>query len=998
MLRDELERSAFDWLAALPGPVAPLARLAPRPHQRQAVDNAVAALAEPGRAQVRMACGTGKTLAALWVAERLDIERGLVLAPTLLLLKQLRAEWLREAEVPLAALAVCSSADVGEGGDVWELDPSDIPGEVTTDPVRIADFLRRPGRRVVFSTYLSSGRIAEAQTDPAVPAFDLAVADEAHKVAGVGSARDGRTAVQRTILDGTRIRADRRLFLTATPRIYAAGHRSRLEDEFGVEVASMDDEAVFGRVAHEFGFRAAVEAGILADYRLVVTVADDEAAAQAIHERQFVDVAGRPVDADQVATAIAVRRAVEELGLRRVISFHGTVARARTFAGLLGDVPLEGDPPAARWISGAQPVRDRELVLSELNAPDGAIVVSNARCLTEGIDVPALDDVAFADPRRSPIDLVQAIGRAMRMAGGKTTGWVIVPVHLGPAELADPVAAVESSAFEPVIAVLRALRSHDPLLATDAARIRVSLGPRPTDGNLADVPLDLVGPNTLPLERLLAAIRLRAVEVSADPWSSGLAALRSYLAREGHARVLVAHVEGEFPLGVWASTRRREHDRGRLRADRAAELEVLPGWTWDPHGDDWSAGLAALHVFAAREGEVRMSQGHVENGIRLGSWVNTKRIDRTRGRLRADRVAELEGVPGWTWDPRADDWSAGLAALRAFVAREGHARVAATHSEAGFRLGGWVHNQRVLYQHGGVPVARAVELEALPGWTWDPRADDWAAGLAVLRAFVAREGHARVPQRHREAGFPLGTWINQVRHRSQDASRTPDRIATLQALPGWTWDARRERFLRGVDALCAYTQREGHLRPPRGHLEQGVRLMTWASQRRTDYRRGKLTPEEITLLEAVPHWAWDPQEVEWADGLAALRTFVEREGHARVPKTHVEGTHRLGGWVIDRRVEHGRGELAGNRAVTLEGSPGWTWDPFKDAWEKGLAALRAYVAREGTARVPQRHREGEVLLGAWVDRRRQEHRWGTLAAERAALLEALPGWVWRRRG
>ncbi len=579
-LRPELEGSAFDWAAALSRPVVAPARFTPRPHQVVAIAAAVAALNEPGRAQLRMACGTGKTLTALWVAEGLGVERGLVLAPTLLLLKQVRTEWLREAAAPFAALAVCSSDDVGDGPDGWELDPSDIPGEVTTDPERIAAFLSRPGRRVVFSTYQSSPRIAEAQADAAVPDFDLAVADEAHKVAGVGSAHDSRTRSQRTILNAARIRARRRLFVTATPRVYGPGRRRQLEEDFGAEVASMDDEAVFGPVAHEFGFRAAVDAGILADYRLVVTVADDDAAARAIRERQFLDIAGRAIDAEQVATAIAVRRAVTELSLRRVISFHSTVARARAFTGLLGDVPLPGVVPEARWVSGAQPVRDRELVLSELREPEGAVVVSNARCLTEGIDVPALDAVAFADPRRSAVDLVQAIGRAMRSAKGKSIGWVIVPVHLGPDELADPEAAVESSAFEPVLAVLRALRSHDPLLASDAARIRLSLSPRPcprdASAGVTDVPIDLVAPTSLALERLLRAIRLRAVEVSVNPWSAGAAALRSFVDREGHARVPRGHVEAGLRLGLWVTSRRADRSAGRLVPARAAELGALP--------------------------------------------------------------------------------------------------------------------------------------------------------------------------------------------------------------------------------------------------------------------------------------------------------------------------------------------------------------------------------------------------------------------------------------
>jgi hypothetical protein len=720
--------------------------------------------------------------------------------------------------------------------------------------------------------------------------------------------------------------------MTATPRIYGAGRRRQLEEDFGVEVASMDDEGVFGRVAHEFGFRAAVDAGILADYRLIVSVADDEAAARAIRERAFVDFAGRPVDADQAATAIAIRRAVEELGLRRVISFHSTIARARTFAGLVPDVPLDGVAPEARWISGAQPVHDRELVLSELREPEGTVVVSNARCLTEGIDVPALDAIAFADPRRSPIDLVQAIGRAMRSAPGKTTGWIIVPVHLGPDELADPEAAVEGSAFEPVIAVLRALRSHDPLLASDAARIRLSLGPRPAPRDLADdlagVRLDLVGPAGIPIERLLKAIRLRAVEVSADPWSRGMTARRAFVEREGHALIPEQQMEGDVALGRWVASRRLERRSARLGPGRVAELEALPGWTWDPLADDWQTTVATLEGFAARNGHADVPYSHIEGDVALGVWVAKRRTEYRAGRLNHARVAALEALPGWTWDPLADDWAVAMAALRAFVAREGHARVPRRHVEDGIRLGMWVGYQRTDHRAGRLDPARVAELEALPGWSWDPFADDWAAAMAVLRAFVDREGHARVPQ---------------------------------------------------------------------GHVEQGIRLGRWATHRRIERTTGRLDPARVAALEALPGWSWDPVSDDWAAAMAVLRAFVAREGHARVPQRHVEQGIRLGMWVGDRRGERNTGHLDPARVAELEALPGWTWDPFADDWAAAVATLRAFVAREGHARVPQRHAEDGIRLGMWVGNRRGDHRAGRLDSARVAELEALPGWTWDLR-
>ena len=204
----------------------------------------------------------------------------------------------------------------------------------------------------------------------------------------------------------------------------------------------------------------------------------------------------------------------------------------------------------------------------------------------------------------------------------------------------------------------------------------------------------------------------------ADDWATALTALRAFVAREGHAHIPQGHVEGSFRLGPWVAKRRSEYAVGRLDLARAAELQALPGWTWDPRADRWVAALASLRAFVEREGHARVPSDHVEGSLRLGSWVGSRRGDHKLGRLEPARVAALEALPGWTWDPRADDWAAGLAALRAFVAREGHARVPQRLVDGHLRLGAWVTSRRVDYRQGRLDPARAAELEAIPGWSW----------------------------------------------------------------------------------------------------------------------------------------------------------------------------------------------------------------------------------------------------------------------------------------
>ncbi len=296
LLRPDLVDSPIDWtgaLEAVSGAVEPVrVRAKPRPYQEDAVADVVRVLRDRDRAQLVMACGTGKTLVTEWIAEARRDRLVLVLVPTLLLLKQFRQVWKVHAWLPFVDLAVCSDADVGK--DEWRVRSDELGTPVTTDPDLIAAFLRGPGRRVVFGTYASSARVAEAQDQADVPPFDLVVADEAHRVAGITSREVTADRDLRVVLDAARIRARRRLFATATPRVYGPAALGRLANREDIELNSMDDKERFGEVAHQLWFRQAVDLGVLVDYRLmVVGVTDAEVAELSVSVKWSSSTDGR---------------------------------------------------------------------------------------------------------------------------------------------------------------------------------------------------------------------------------------------------------------------------------------------------------------------------------------------------------------------------------------------------------------------------------------------------------------------------------------------------------------------------------------------------------------------------------------------------------------------------------------------------------------------------------------------------------------------------------
>ena len=456
-------------------------------HQQDAIDSALAHLASQGtRGKLLMACGTGKTLVGLRIAERIAGEGGrvLVLMPSLALLSQTLRAWLDDATVPIRAFAVCSDSQTGRprrsAADTADMDVLDLAWPATTDAAALASRAlpdAPDAMTVVFATYQSSGIVSEAQLDHGLPGFDLAVADEAHRTAGALIPGENPSPFVR-IHDADAIHADRRLYMTATPKVYAASARSRA-GELATTLCSMDDEDRYGPVLHETRFGDAVDRDLLSDYRVIVLTVPESLAA-GIRIREFAD--GAPLTIDEQGKMIGCLRALaktdtdefpedDRTPMRRAIAFCNLVKSSQRLEGRIHDVAEayaetygNGHAPAvsARHVDGTFNATARGDALAFLEeAPEGETrILTNARCLTEGVDVPALDGILFMHPRKSQIEVVQAVGRVMRKAPGKKLGYVILPVVV-PSAASPEQALADDKRWQTVWQMLNAIRSHD---------------------------------------------------------------------------------------------------------------------------------------------------------------------------------------------------------------------------------------------------------------------------------------------------------------------------------------------------------------------------------------------------------------------------------------------------------------------------------------------------------------------------------------------------------
>ena len=477
----------------------------PWPLQVDAIEDAVTGLANHDRGRLIMACGTGKTFTSLRIAEQIvgNGQRILFAAPTIALVSQARREWLRQTTRRLECIVVCSDQTAGGRNENEDIRVSELECPVTTDPVEIAQSLNGrgdAGTRVVFCTYHSLGRVTEAQALHGAPAFDLAIADEAHRTTGAvlegRRSSGGRKVDFQEFHDDVRLQTRKRLYMTATPRLYTERSKSKLAEQ-GVAVVDMGDYEVYGPELHRLPFAKAVDNRMLSDYRVIVLGVGEGSVTPGLRRRlegldrsptrkqsPTTNDMTRVLGVSLAVNGVTEGKSLEQPGqLPRTMAFANSILRSKWYAEALMESEVlrattrrmqagRAMKVVARHLDASASAlqRNQELrALAHADADGECRVVCNVKLFTEGVDVPSLDAVAFLDPRDSQVDVVQAVRRVMRKAPGKRFGYIIIPVVIEPGQ--DVAAALErgTEGYRTVGRVLRALQAHDGRLAESPA-------------------------------------------------------------------------------------------------------------------------------------------------------------------------------------------------------------------------------------------------------------------------------------------------------------------------------------------------------------------------------------------------------------------------------------------------------------------------------------------------------------------------------------------------
>ncbi|MFC9176786.1 Helicase associated domain protein [Streptomyces sp. NPDC057107] len=849
-----------------------------RPHQVEAVDRIVSGLSLPAsgtmpagglRGQVHMATGTGKTITAAVAALRL-CPNGMigVLAPTLDLLTQTIEAW-RKAGHSGPAVAVCSL-----GADPL-LEALGV--RCTTNPTQLA-LWASTGPMLVFATYASlagQGLIddqddEEDSSDSAAPGvleralrgsygqkmapFDLVVIDEAHRTSGDGS------KAWASVHHQDRIPAARRLYMTATPRLWAAGPRTADGEEAdgaapgaaeapggellgGRLVASMDDIQLYGPVLHETGLMESVERGILA--RFEVDVLEIRDPAPAAEDASMEERRGRRLAALQAA----LLKHADESGTRSYMTFHSRTLDAMAFSRAMPETAARlhhADPAAyparvgSDWLSGEHPATHRRDVLHRyadgLDAEGWVCELSflaSCRVLGEGIDIRGkrgVGAVVFADTRSSPVEIVQIIGRALRQEPGEgKVSRIIVPVFLEPGEDAGDMMA--SPSYRGLVAILQGLRAHDD----------------------------------------------RVIERMALPTTTARGQITSVLALDPQKSLNDKNDDDQEDK----SDDGQDHGRDERAAAGTEHRDDQ-----DNHGD------------GDGDEEDESEEGEEAPGI---APVTTPLL---RFSLPRDPESVALFLRTRVLRPDSEVWLTGYNALRGWVAEHGHAQVPSdtTVNLGGdgdtYGLGTWVSEQRRAFKAQTLKAWR-VDLLNEVGMVWSVGDAAFWRNLGAARAYYAAHNSLACPRNAVWEGVAVGQWLSNLRRPGglgTDPVRAEERRRALEAIdPEWNptgWPVDWQRHYAATRHLLGEEQAPGELLP--GVTVNGCDVGTWTTRQTDPAVWDTLLPEQRTHLEALglTRRTTTPAPAAPAGaferGLAALAQYAAREGHLKIPRQHTE--------------------------------------------------------------------------------------------------------------
>lgn len=998
--------------ALIGNPIKEIKKPKPHDYQTEAIEAVVNHFKDNERGQLILPCGAGKTLTSLWIKEKLESTNTLVLVPSLALLRQIKSNWNEAYNTKFIRLNVCSEKDIDSDtdNDIAITHTYEILGNVTTDKNLVASFLQKTDNKVIFSTYQSLQVIVDALQILPDFHFDLIIADEAHKTSGF-SDQNKFTLVH----NNEKVRGLKRLYMTATPRIASPELKAKHSERIKF-LKDMSNPKVYGNEAYRMTFGAAIEKEILVKYKIIAVGVSDTDLKKYIEQNIQLT---KTENIKDYAHNYALNIVMEKYKANHALTFHSRIKLAENFAKrhnrLVQDV-------FSTSISGTQTTSQREIILKAFEKADKA-VVSNAKCLTEGVDVPVIDIVYYSDPKNSKIDIVQSAGRALRKAKhrNKEMGFIVVPIFHKDRETVED--AIEKSDYKNLITVIRSLCDQDERLVSEINELAWNKEQNKRNATFeltfSDEQTDSVLQFEQIKEKLKNSLFNQVIETLKDSWEIHYKEVEEYYNTNGNSNIPARHkaIDG-FGIGTWCVAQRVSFNKGLLSDSEIKKLQKL-NFDFDPYKTLFEIDFQELLKF-------KEAHGHVDvptMGNYLGRRVNKYRTYYKRGTLNQEKIDRLNSIGFQFILKEIISWDDKFIELKEYYKTHKTNRINSAISSS---LYFWESKQRIGNKKNKLNNEQVEKLNSI-NFEWEiktfrNRKDKWEDRYEIFKIYWINNYSLPIPKSHSEYEY-LNDFIKDIGYDFRKNRLNDIRINKLKEIdfnfnllnPSETKEVQWDIFYEKLKEIKAI---KGNLNI--AQTDENKEFNAWVRNQRRIKRNGKLTEEKISLLNEI-NFSWSNKVIKekiikekilvydekWLKKYEELKNHIELNNSFVIPNTN--NLKSLHNWIITQRIWKNKNKLTDHRIALLNDIK-FPWNGLIgrkrireitnnkinhiDKWDEMFQNLVNYHSRNKTFFLPEDEEFG--VLKRWCLTQRTKYNKNILLQERIKKLDDL-GFPWKEK-
>jgi predicted helicase len=719
---------------------------------------------------IEMACGVGKTLTSYWIDFQMGVKRTVIFVPSLYLLSQFFSDWVNQSYAEnkkIKYLLIGSDLDVDTetkqkaNGIILYIEPDDIRNYINSTKEKL----------VVICTYQSSDKLAKACNKKID--FDFGIFDEAHKTVGqVGK-------LFSNMLTDSKLVIKKRLFMTATPKIY----NGNLDDE---NILSMDNEKYYGKQIYCYNTGYAITNKRLTDYQLITITTSKKEIKEYISNNKLIKINDDMTDENSVliGSVLLLLKKLHDNTCNHLITYHNTVARAIEFKNLLNqvsDMLYKESKIYINSLDGSISMASRKKIINEYqNSAKG--ILCSARVLNEGVNIPIVDSICFIDSRFSTIDIVQCIGRALRLYKDKKMAYVFVPTFIE--DIAEDNDDID---YGNIVRILKAMK------ATDEGVIEYFK--MKSQGKTAKR-------NIYVTEKF--TVLSHSTEIVITDWNNSLEAkiwnivdpfdckfnkLKDWIAKNNKYPSLNSKNSNEKKLSKWCA--RIKNNKNRLYINQIRQLEELKNWKWRKPSTSktFDEVYLELEKYVNIHKNIPTTRGQDKT---LGKWCGRYRELYKLEKLKKEQIEKLEKIPGWYWS-RDEFFDKTYDSLLHWVSKNNKLPIECKRDKLENELGYWCKDRRKLYSKGSLTKEKIEKMEKIPGWYWSKNYD-FDENYKLLVDWIEENNYFPNLNKYNNAEFKLASWCRDLRTAYSTGKLDNGKIEKMEKLTGWKWKIKKTKF------------------------------------------------------------------------------------------------------------------------------------------------------------------------------------------------------------